>query len=172
MRLLFAFRTCRKKPHHYQQTAQSARAIPASQRMNTISTTKATSFSPNNTTSAADTAAKVSVNTVPTETKNHNFQGVPTPSEWSGCTLQVLVPANSRKILRLLAYCGLSAAILNAEGIFPGMHLSFVRAENFLPLLVSKSILSFQLRIPGWQAGAAPRQAEQALRKNWPSPPG
>jgi hypothetical protein len=101
MRLLFAFRTCRKKPLHYQQTAQSARAIPASQRMNTISTTKATSFSPNNTTSAADTAAKASVNTVLTETKNHNFLGVPTPSEWSGCTLEVLVPANSRKILRL-----------------------------------------------------------------------
>jgi hypothetical protein len=101
MRLLFAFRTCRKKPLQHQQTAQSARAIPASQRMNTISTTKATSFSPNNTTSAADTAAKASVNIVLTEKKNHNFLGVPTPSEWSGCSLQVLVPAIRRKILRL-----------------------------------------------------------------------
>jgi hypothetical protein len=73
MRLLFAFRICRKKPLQHQQTAQSARAIPAWHRMNIISTKKATSFSPNNTTSAEDTAAKASVNTVPTETKNHNF---------------------------------------------------------------------------------------------------
>jgi hypothetical protein len=101
MSLLFAFRSCRKKPHLHQKTAQSANPIPASQRMNTISTKKATSFSPSNTTSAADTAAKASVNTVPTEIKNHNFLGVPTPSEWSGCSLQVLVPANIRKILRL-----------------------------------------------------------------------
>ncbi len=101
MSLLFAFPSCRKKPLQHQQTVQSARAIPASQRMNTISTKKATSFSPNNTTSAADTAAKASANTVPTERKNHNFLGVPTPSEWSGCTLQVLVPAISRNILRL-----------------------------------------------------------------------
>ena len=119
MRLLFAFHSCRKNLPRTRLAVSLAQPIPAWRRMNIISTKKAISFLPSNTTSAGDTAVKANAATAPTATKTCPqpgnflcFGACPPPP----AAVSVRLSAASPRLRRLsLPKPGLSASILHAD---------------------------------------------------------